>query len=242
MSYLKKMYYKACKENFTQLGFVRKKDNIVRVVNDVMQNFCIHVFHGGYSCNVEFGVIPLCSRIKKDDVTLGLCPGHIRAFEGKWDSYEYDKKSEESMDACVNEIIEQMKKYLIPYFDKSCDCASAYQELCKFEMSAWKSILMHDYRKFCMALKSGDYDLAIAHLKAKEELDIKGYKTYKVSEGFPADIKRARLKRIKELQKMIVHIENRDDVFIKNFISENETYSLESLQACKVPVVRAGAM
>lgn len=235
MDYFLKTYTEICKKEFAPYGFKKKgSNNFVRVTNDVMQNFHLNRNRFGYSCTVEFGIIPLCYRIEKDQVTGGLGANHLKMFEGSVEWWDYDQKSNESMECCIMEIVNYMKEYLIPFFEKGINCTKAYHEICAFEIMFYNEVFMEDYWKYCMSLKAGDIDQALKHLKAVEQQKLDAYKinmkafqsTGGASEGYEEGVK----EEIGKIQKEIECIANRDEEFIQAFIHDNEAYSLNNLK------------
>lgn len=235
MDYFLKIYTEICKKEFTHYGFKKRgSNNFVRVTNDVMQNFHLNRSQFGYSCTVEFGIIPLCYRIGKDQVTGGLGVNHLKMFEGSVAWWDYDKKSNESMECCIVEIVNYMKKYLIPFFERGNNCTKAYHEICAFEKSLNNEVFMPDYWKYCMSLKAGDIDQALKHLKAVEQQHMDAFKINKeafqsmggISEEYEKDAK----EDFRNIRKEIEYITDRDEEYIQAFIHNNEAYSLNNLK------------
>ena len=89
---------------------------------------------------------------------------------------------------------------------------------------------MPDYWKFCMTLKSGNYELAATHLKAIEQQNVNSYNSM-LENGYLSDEDKVRReKRIAELRKEIDSIESHDELYTQRFISENEAYSRNNLK------------
>jgi len=237
MDYFLKQYKQVCKEEFSGYGFKSYRNNHYRVVNDVFQSFCLHRSVYGKSCTVEFGILPLATEytIEKDRCRSD----HLKKFEGVYEWFEYDNRSEPSIDRCISEMLVYMKKYLMPFFERGIDCKTAYKEICDFERNHCKIYNLADDAKFCMALKNGDYKNAVIHLKAQIAHTKGAYanvKSYYDDMG-PEYEEMIRLSLEKD-NRMLEHILNGDETFIKNYIEENERRNLENLK-WKSPIVKA---
>lgn len=229
-----KTYVEVCKKEFTKYGFKKMGKNFFRVENDVIQNFNLHRSRYGRSCTVEFGIIPLCYKIEKTVIKNGLGPYNLRMFEDSMEWWDYDRDSSESIVSCVNELVDYIKKYLIPFFERGNDCFDAYREICILEKSVSKpfknAISMDDYLKYCMTLKIADYNAALAHLKAIEEQWVDAYNSMNEGGYMTKEYAKNTEEQLKKYRKEIEAISNRDMEYISNFIAENEAYSLLQLK------------
>ena len=159
MEYILKEYKRRCKEEFAIYEFKTYRSNHYRIVGDVFQSFNLHQSVSGTDCTVEFGIIPLSVEY---DINKSSCnPCHLKTFEKSYEWFNYDKNSILSMGLCVDDMIAYMKKYLMPVFESSTDCKSAYRTICKYD-NVFKG---NSYEKFCMCLKFGEYIDAKKHLQ-----------------------------------------------------------------------------
>lgn len=158
MSNVLKEYNKMCKKEFDSYNFKLFHNNHYRVINDIFQSFRLHRSISGQECTVEFGIIPMS--VGYDLNKSSVCPYHLNNFTGMHDWFEYDRNSPEDVNACVVKLIADMKKYLMPLFDKAVDSKSAYELMCEHnDIFAGNS-----YERFCMCLKIEDYEDAKTYI------------------------------------------------------------------------------
>lgn len=230
-----KTYVKMGKERLTKYGFKRTGNNFYRVVNDVYQNILLERSMSGLWCRICFGITPLCKRINYLDVKRGMFTRYeLQIFDDKRDERHYDRQSLESITACITDIMDYIENRLIPFFEKASNSESAYHELCNLESSASlyfnNKIEMIDYSKFCMALKSGDYETALTYLLAIEEHWTESY-GIKLTAGYLSEeFKIKHEKRMNIIHMEIEKIREKDEVYIRNFIEENEAYSRSEIK------------
>lgn len=260
MEYFTKHYVEACKKEFSQYGYKRNGKSFARVTNDVMQNFTLKKYSTGRECTIEFGIVPLCMRIGKANINGGIGIYNLRRFEPiqwqLWDHWNYDPNSAESMDNCISELITHINKYLIPLFNRADSCKKGYQELCELDRLFYKNWLigrekysdgkaimreenqkfyrdgvnMLDSCKYYMALKNGDLDLAVDHLKAFEQQNIDSYNTMLKAGYLMEEEKKRREEKIEELRNTVILIKEKNTQYIHDHIHENEEYSKENLK------------
>lgn len=249
MDYFVENYLETCKAEFSQYGFKQKRKAFVRVINDVMQNFTLEKLRSGRACRVEFAIIPLCLRIEKDYITGGVYSHNLRRFEPAhwthWDQWEYDPKSEKSMNNCIDEMIMQIKKHLMPLFCKANSCKTAYDELCELDREFYGNVKnmrendkkyfqngvnMLDNTKYYMALKNGNYDIAVAYLKAIEQQNVDSYNSMDEGGYLTGDDRTRREENLVKIRYEIETISKCDESYIQGLIKESEEYSLNNLK------------
>jgi hypothetical protein len=267
MDYFLKNYIDACKIEFAQYGFKRKSKAFVRVVNDVMQGFAIEKFNLSRECKVLYSILPLCLGIEQHYISGGVYSQELSKFE-PWGTWCFEPKSEKSMNECIKYVISQIHKHLIPLFNKADSCKTAYHELCEadrlfdknrkimLENRGIEYIAEHEYIrygvnmldnvKYYMALKNGNYDVAVDHLKAMEKQNANSYSVFLSNKPNFDDLvesrhltEKDRLRweenrqtREKSLANLRVNIEAvaaHDEIYIQGIINENEAYSLNNL-------------
>ena len=204
-----KKYIERCIEETSHYGFKRKNKTFVRVVNDVMQNFVAEKIPSK-AFRVNFSINPLCSRIEKDCIQMGMYWCELRRFElpelssvgllahvPPLDAWEYDLNAKESMDACVENIINCLKNHLIPFFERANSCETALPELLKLaklfnenrklclgkcgveDMSNFdEELTFLDAAKYYAALKIRDWDFALKCRKALLQQNIDSYNSF----------------------------------------------------------------
>lgn len=253
MDYLIKNYIEACKPEVLPLGFKRRKNAFVRVINDVLQNFTIEKISSGWACRVDFSIIPLCLRIEKEYISGGVYPHYLKKFElisgTPSDSWEYDKHSEASMDACLREIMRYVTSYLLPFFEHATNCQTALPEVIRLEktlndkwLASRKSSGIEDHAgpnagldlldstKYFMALKNGDYDFALKSRQALLQQHMNSYNSMSERGYLTEEDRVRREKGIAELRGEIAHLEAKDTGYFQRLLEENEAYSRESLR------------
>lgn len=231
MDYFIKRYTANCKELLTPYGFKRCGVNYIRVINDVLQCVGLKKYSGGFDCDVMFEISPLCVP-DMFEIHPRLPSGRyiLRMFEGMV-LWKFDKNSQESIDFCIDNIMMFMNKYLVPFFEQGIDCKSAYYQICEFEKLAYKNrIRMMDYYKYCMALKFGDYNLALEHIKPFEQGHVNAMESRKANGWLTEEERIEREDKLAKLRKEIELVSIHDIEFIKNFIKENEVKSLKILE------------
>jgi len=232
MKSLLESYKIECKKILSPYGFKNCGVNHLRLINDVVQYIGLQILSGKRYCRIYFGIRPLCCI--KSEVHPKFANGDydLRMFEGYKKAWEYDKKSQESINNCVENIIWYIKTYLLEVFKRGIDCKSGYHEIYNFEQTSYdlakklyleqgkkwedaryikNGIYMNDYRKFCMALKIGDYDLSLEYLTT--------IYNHMLTNGTSE-------KNILLYKQKIDHITNRNMDFINNFINTNEKEAL----------------
>ena len=227
---LAKLFKQRCKEEFKEYGFKTYRSNFYRVVNDVFQSFTLHRSVSGEDCTVEFCALPLCygSDINKDRCVAD----HLKMFEGNFSWFEYDRHDESSIEACVEEMISYMRKYLMPFFTQAGNSYGAYHATWEFQrVSHNNKYSSGDSRLMYFALKCGMYEEVIKHLHAQ----IKN-----LEEVIEEDIKWGYFNRIEEIKNDILETQNQikmisepNEEWIKTFIAEKERAALLNLGMIK---------
>ncbi len=253
MDYLIKNYIEACKPEVLPFGFRRRKNAFVRVINDVLQDFAIEKISSGWAGRVDFAVLPLCSRIEKRDILGGANSHYLKAFEPisgtPSDSWEYDRNSEASMDACLKEIVRYLTSYLLPYFEHATSCKTALPELIKLERTLHANLVadrkssgfeyhadpdaelnLSDNTKYFLALKNGDYDLALRSRQALLQQNMNSYNSMSERGYLTEEDRLEREEGIAELRSEIDRLEARDIDYFQRLLEENEAYSRENLK------------
>jgi hypothetical protein len=253
MDYLIKNYIEACKPEVLPFGFKRRKNAFVRVINDVLQNVSIETISSGWACRVDFSIIPLCLRIEKEYISWEAYPHYLKEFElisgTPSDSWEYDKHSEASMDACLREIMRYLTSYLLPFFERATSCETALPEVIRFEktlndkwLASRKSSGIEDHAdpdaglnlldstKYFMALKNGDYDFALRSRQALLQQHIDSYNSMSERGYLTEEDRLEREEGIAELRSEIDRLEARDTGYFQRLLEENEAYSRENLR------------
>lgn len=250
MGYLTKRYFQRCKEEFTQMGFKRKKNSFVRVTNDVIQIFTLEISRGGYSCTISFESTPFCCGAPKG---LGICGtfrigwfDELRNTDGHW---KYDPNDENNVNECVESMILSIKKYIITFFDRTTTPAAIFYESFFLEPSLSKKdrqklFETNDYNKFCkiniftdplrycIALKIKNYDFARWYLDKMLLLTERAYEETKdfVSE----ENRKKRESSIEALKKDIKMLELKEYDYFNEIVVSKEKEAKEFVNSTKL--------
>ena len=237
-----KLYFERCKEEFGPMGFIRKGNFFTRVVNgDVIQSFCLQKWGSGNKCEIQFGISPLCR---------GERPGtpaetyKLSRFAGE-DFFLLDcKGNDEEISKSVEIVIANIKKYIIPSFEKAEDSFSALDEtvyLDKLEYGAVskrsgkeahqkefeeKAVNLADNAKYFFALKTENYQYAKLFLEAFFERQLYSYGQCKATSKINAEYPKENLANCEAemalLNKEISYLEKGEYDYFRNVVKENE--------------------
>ena len=223
-----KLYKEYCVKELSKYGFRRYGKNYWRISEGIFQSFCLHKSVSGENCTVEFVVKPLCS---EHAITKNTCgSNHLKMFENEYSWFEYDRQNEQSIYSCVEEMIMYMKRYLIPYFERTTSAKDAYHEIKNFQREHYKEgILWSDRNLYNLALKSGLYDEAELHLVAYKEHITKAFKTNSEYLSDDEEYIQSMEEAIRQVELELIYVQRRDLNFIQNYITVNETLSLKNL-------------
>ena len=156
-----RQYKKTFQPVFAEYGFQPYKNVFYRVINDVVQIFCLHRYRDGM-CVFFFDIEPVSLGRSELDIDVGLC--HIETlrdapFEGRpWYSAEL-------IDTNFSEVIQLAQKYVLPFFEKGIDAGAAYQVICDYEQQTYGQVIMDCWRKFLFCLQAKNYAQAEKHLE-----------------------------------------------------------------------------
>lgn len=175
---ISKVYFQECRARYVPLGFRRIRQTYARIINDVMQTFTFKRYSSGRKCTVEFGIFPLCQAIEYPDMGLyNLCDFDVPTYYADW---SFDKNSEDSINACVQDICSYIDRYLLLLFAEA-NCSEkalpalikldthfhnvrqiSFQQRGEVDHAAldWRCESLLNDEKFFMALKCGQYDYA----------------------------------------------------------------------------------
>ena len=249
-----KIYFERCKEEFGNMGFVKDRNSFVRIVNkEIVQSFCLQKWGGGYKCEIHFGIEPLCGGEKPGFPSLRYS---LRKFIYTiQDPWVCKGKDQEIIDGVENVILD-IKQYIIPSFERAIDTASALNETIYLDKLVYKivslrngenvissteldekAVRMNDNAKYFLALKSENYKFAAKCLEAflKEQLYI--YERCKDCceefEGYPKENVLNCEKEISLLEKEIVLIKNGEYDYFRKIVKENEKNNEKLYQKIK---------
>lgn len=167
-------YIAKCDEEFSRHGFKRRGNKYLRVVNDVVQSFKIVRTTFGHYARIEYDVFPLCMPYDH----MYELHQHVCVFDddGNVINYslagvDYDYNNEESIDDCIDKLINMISTLIMPIFLKAIDSKSAFDEF-----------LTRNYFIYEFLLSN-----AIGELKSPSEtisLSVNVYDVLKVCYGF----------------------------------------------------------
>ena len=157
-----RQYKKALQPVFAEYGFQSYKNAFYRVINDVVQIFCLHRYRDGM-CVFFFDIEPVSLGRSELDIDVGLC--HIETlrdapFEGRpWYSAEL-------IDTNFSEVVQLTQKYVLPFFEKGIDAGSAYQVVYDYEQRIYRQeLIMLSWVKFLFCLQAKSYAQAAQYME-----------------------------------------------------------------------------
>lgn len=157
-----RQYKKALQPVFAEYGFQSYKNAFYRVINDVVQIFCLHRYRDGM-CVFFFDIEPVSLGRSELDIDVGLC--HIETlrdapFEGRpWYSAEL-------IDTNFSEVVQLTQKYVLPFFEKGIDAGSAYQVICDYEQQIYgREATLFFWGKFLLCSQAKNYAQAAKYME-----------------------------------------------------------------------------
>lgn len=182
---------KQCADIVQELGFKQSKNVFWRVANDMYQTFYIETFKayaGMKNCRIGFCVIPLCAGVSAEADIRQRGLYYLKKFEPAyqledwqpWDGWLYNS-DEKVRELCYKEITRMLKEYLVPFFDRASQSATALSELIALEAlfddnrlslgpgrapaidatGGTARLNKYDPVKYYLAVKAGDFDFAL---------------------------------------------------------------------------------
>jgi hypothetical protein len=91
-------------------------------------------------------------------------------------------------------------------------------------------IKMDDYLKYCMALKIGNYYAALLHLRAIEQQWVDAYNEMNERGYMTKEYEEKTKRGLEKFRKEIEMVANQDEQAIRDFIHNNEAYSISNLK------------
>jgi len=149
----------------------------------------------------------------------------------------------------LKEIVRYLTSYLLPYFEHATSCKTALPELIKLEKTLHDNLVadrkssgieyhadhdavlnLSDDTKYFLALKNGDYDLALRSRQALLQQNIDSYNSMSERGYLTEEDRLRREKGLAELRSEIDRLEARDTGYFQRLLEENEAYSRENLR------------
>lgn len=156
---LPRQYKKAFQPVFAEYGFQSYKNAFYRVINDVVQIFCLHRYRDGM-CEFFFDIEPVSLGLSElDTMTYNIALLRDAPFECR------DWYPVELIDTNFSEVIQLTQKYVLPFFEKGIDAGAAYQVICDYEQQTYGQVIMDCWRKFLFCLQAKNYAQAEKHLE-----------------------------------------------------------------------------
>ncbi len=225
---LPEFFNKRCREELKEYGFRCKSGVFYRATEDMFQSFHLHRSVSGTDCTVEFTVLPLCEGETVIKTRCGFY--HIKEFEDDNSWFEHDKTAASEIE-CAEKMISYLKKYLMPFFEKSDSAEKAYKAVCEFqkEHSGYKGVFMADYSLYCMALKAKLYDKCMEHLIARKNHVLSAYSRNSECSELSLEYKEKVQKEISEIDFAIEKLEKKDFEYFSHTVEQNETVARANL-------------
>lgn len=225
---LPEFFNERCREELKEYGFRCKSGVFYRATEDMFQSFHLHRSVSGTDCTVEFTVLPLCEGETVIKTRCGFY--HIKEFEDDNSWFEHDKTAASEIE-CAEKMISYLKKYLMPFFEKSDSAEKAYKAVCEFqkEHSGYKGVFMADYSLYCMALKAKLYDKCMEHLIARKNHVLSAYSRNSECSELSLEYKEKVQKEISEIDFAIEKLEKKDFEYFSHTVEQNETVARANL-------------
>ena len=155
-----RQYKKAFQPVFAEYGFQSYKNAFYRVINDVVQIFCLHRYRDGM-CTFFFDIEPVALGLSElDTITYNIVALRDAPFEGR------DWYPAELIDTNFSEAIQLTQKYVLPFFEKGIDAGSAYQVICDYEQRIYRQeLIMLSWVKFLFCLQAKSYARAAQYME-----------------------------------------------------------------------------
>lgn len=192
MNLLLSEYMRRCCKNYKPLGFRRNKQTYARVVGDVFHRFTLVRSRSGYSCTINFAIIPLCMELP---AYLDVGGYSMERFVVKKDLFRpiwtYNAASPESVNECLDQMFSCFDKNVLSLFARVDNCETAFSELLRlrnlFESNYYTFLALHQMtgrdvsddryfntELFYIALKTHRYEFAQKALEARIRSGIEG--------------------------------------------------------------------
>ena len=184
MKKISKYFNYICTQKYGSLGFSKNKSTFIRIRGDILQTFTLECSQLAPTCSADFGIFPLCL----PQPVYFDCGGYTldKFIVEVYDGWIFDSDSDESIMNCVESISQAIDSYLLPFFEKCCDCKTALPELIKLDelfdrnrqtilrlkgdsdlADPWHERSLFDSRKYYMSLKAHDWSYARKYLNFK---------------------------------------------------------------------------
>lgn len=157
---LPRQYKKAFQPVFAEYGFQPYKNAFYRLINDVVQIFCLHRYRDGM-CTFFFDIEPVSLGLSElDTMTYNIALLRDAPFEGR------DWHSAELIDTNFSEAIQLTQKHVLPFFEKGIDAGSAYQVIRDHEQQIYgREAILFSGVKFLFCLQAKNYTQAAKYME-----------------------------------------------------------------------------
>ena len=155
-----RQYKKAFQPVFAEYGFQSYKNAFYRVINDVVQIFCLHRYRDGM-CEFFFDIEPVSLGLSElDTMTYNIALLRDAPFECR------DWYPAELIDTNFSEVIQLTQKYVLPLFEKGIDAGSAYQVIRDHEQQIYgREAILFSGVKFLFCLQAKNYTQAAKYME-----------------------------------------------------------------------------
>lgn len=239
-----KQYNQRCSK-YKALGFCKINQTYARANDELIQLFRLKRWRLGYQCTIEFDIIPLCMHIPNYWYDLGSYTLDKFSLE-TYDGWKYTSNDQESIQQCVDSLINSVNNFLIPLFEHSLNCADALQSMIDLEnifnrnrldilvkkgisdLADNKVIGFSSVENFYLGLKSRDYDFCIRHLCYwinYYEFLIESNRNHTCSVQQPYSVIKRIQNKLDELSTLLSILQQGDTKEIENIITNNEIES-----------------
>ncbi len=247
MKKISKYFNQICTQKYSSLGFSKNKSAFIRMRGDILQTFALECSHMAPTCSVNFGIFPLClpQPVYFDCGEYTLDKFIVEVYDG----WIFDSKSDESIMNCVESISQAIDSYLLPFFEKCCDCKTALPELIKLDelfdrnrqtilrligtsdlAVSWQDRSLFDPGKYYMALKAHNWSYVRKYLYFKVDF----YKERIKSFDSPGSPKQPKSIIERFLTSLSLHLKLLELLESEDFASFDEMIKLNEIQMYKL--------
>lgn len=241
------VFAKKCTEKYRALGFSRNKSVFVRMKGDVIHSFTIKKFCSAPCCTVEFGVFPLCNSAK---IYLDAGGYDLSELTVEGQEWSFIPQSQDSIEQCIESVLQAMDQFMIPFFDKCQDCKTSLANLQLLEQEiemnrlailkargvADRAIpfaerIMFDRRKFDMALKAQDMAYARYYLEFNLQHESECLKRFRTEDPptQPECVITGITESVAHYENQLKRLEAGDFLYFDKLVTSNEARNREWL-------------
>lgn len=225
MNQLAKTFHKQFVKCLFPLSFKSYKNFFFRIVNDIVQ--IIALKRSSYECTIEFAVNPLCFWSEASLSTFGgynismLRKGQMKGWDWRLQKSaiadELDSETRivafnNDVDWIIEDMLNIVKKELIPIFSKAITCEATLTELENYEKRTYGKILFLPISRstYYLYIKIGEFN------RAREYL-------HKLLTSFAGQSSNAHHEKEVNIRRQIQILKSKDIDYLNSMLKEKES-------------------